>query len=100
MTKSICPPITFIMRFAPGIIGGDPFSASYDVYREGAAKVLRLSQRSGFSDSVLTLGSEYMGQAVGHKAASPERVSRCFSEARNCLYPGTEGHWAADVQSS
>lgn len=36
----------------------DPSSATYDVYREGAAKVLRLSQRGGFSDSVLTLGTE------------------------------------------
>ncbi len=36
----------------------NPFSATYDVYRNSAAKVLRLSQRGGFSDSVLTLGTD------------------------------------------
>ena len=54
----ICPPITFTTKFVPGIIGGDPSPATYDVYRKGATEVLRLSQRGGFSDSVLTLGSE------------------------------------------
>ena len=48
------------------------FSATYDVYREGVAKVLRLSQRSGFSDSVLTLGSEIW---VKRSAIRPLRLS-------------------------
>ena len=49
-----------------------PFSATYDVYQEGAAKVLRLSQRSGFSDSVLTLGSQIW---IKRSAISPLRLS-------------------------
>jgi hypothetical protein len=35
----------------------NPSSATYDVYRDGVAKVFRLSRRGDFSESLLTLGS-------------------------------------------
>ncbi len=50
----------------------NPSSATYDVYREGVAKVLRLSRRGDFSESVLTLGSEIW---IKRSAIKPLRLN-------------------------
>jgi hypothetical protein len=49
----------------------NPSSATYDVYWEGTAKVLRLSRRGDFSESLLTLGSESW---VKRSAITPLRL--------------------------
>ena len=54
-----------------------PSSATYDLYREGVAKTLRLSQRSGFSESMLTLGAKIW---IKRSAITPLRFTE-LSEA-------------------